>query len=515
MVGVTIGVFLAYKCFAHTLITAMYEGRTIAILDGLIRYQSKKPVQYYLDLGDGLFFRLWLILGVGTTVLVFLGQCVSLLRNGASPGLLTAGRAEPGPEEPKLSWRHLAAIYGFSLLVRAVFLPFVTNLPLASDEKYYWAVSKNLMSGDFAVTVLRPPLWGYMLALPAAIYDHPFSGRVLSTLLGALVPVMVALLGRKVFDRKTGLTAAVLYALYPEHICYSHYVWSELFFGLLCVTVVYLFFSFAEDPRTWKLFVSCFVVAGITLITKEFAVIVFGALMVTLLCLRTDGKFKKIAVACILFASFATVYSAAASAITGRVIVLNDAILRNLNIAAGLESDQRYSFDNREDVARNVLASLRNTDLRKYVKRFKNQFFHLWSPNSFPIVRLIGQHRPEGWSYGVSDPWPYVYLLAGYYIAVMALGITGLCLARVDHFWLFAVVTLCGLSSTGAVAILCSRFRLPFMFIIVIYAAHLVVDRHALAANLRNPLRALALILLVWLFANIIAAGVPTFGAWG
>jgi len=330
-----------------------------------------------------------------------------------------------------------------------------------------------------------------------------------------MAPVLVALLTQKIFNRRTAVVGAILYAVYPEHVFYSHYVWSELLFGLLALGAVYFFFCFLEAPKKEKLFVACFALTGIALMTKEFAVFIFGSLIVAFLCAAVGSKLRRTAIACMLFLSLASVYSAAASAITARVILLNDAVIYNFSAAAGFPSDELYSFEKREEIARKILATLRNTKLEQYSGRFKTQFFHLWSPNSFPIVRLIGRHRPDTWSYGMANPWVPVHLLAGYHIAVIAIGIAGLCLAKIDHFWIFSVTCLCGLSALGFVAFLCSRFRLPFMFIPIIYAAHLLVDRSVLVANFRNVLRSTAFVLLIGLLACIIAAMVPLLGEWG
>jgi len=43
--GLVFGSWLLYEGFAAGLIVAMYEGRSLGILNRLIRYQHKKPVE--------------------------------------------------------------------------------------------------------------------------------------------------------------------------------------------------------------------------------------------------------------------------------------------------------------------------------------------------------------------------------------------------------------------------------------------------------------------------------------
>lgn len=372
-----------------------------------------------------------------------------------------------------------------------------------------------LLNGDFISTILRPPLWGYLMVIPDLIVRHSIAGRTFTALIGAFAPVLVYFLAKKLFGKRTGFVAGLIYALYPEHIAYSHYLWSEVLFGILCLLSVYFFFVFVNNQqKSGHLFLSFFS-AGVALITKEFALILFAGLLFTFFSLKPNRALKKAFICCALFILPVVTYSIAISLVTESVIILNDAPVSNFRIAAGMEAHFEYSFEGREDSLCSLISFLKNRKLSETLRSMKEQFYNLWTPNSYPIIRLFSFYKPQNWSYGISQPWPLTILVAGYYILVVIVGIAGLCLVDNKTYLAFSVTSLVCLSLTSTLALLCSRFRLPFMFIFVIYSASLLTNVKSLIGNLKKPIRVITLGLLLALFAHIIYVKWSTLGFWG
>jgi len=77
---------LAYWVFNHRLIEAMYEGRSLAVLNNLIQYQHKHSLEHYLALADKLFVRMLFLVFIGVSFLfivyrlVFTSRRASLLQ---------------------------------------------------------------------------------------------------------------------------------------------------------------------------------------------------------------------------------------------------------------------------------------------------------------------------------------------------------------------------------------------------------------------------------------------------
>ena len=56
--GLLCGWWLSYNLFGHQLIKAMYEGRSAAFLNGLIKNQSTYSIEHYTNKADHLVFKI-------------------------------------------------------------------------------------------------------------------------------------------------------------------------------------------------------------------------------------------------------------------------------------------------------------------------------------------------------------------------------------------------------------------------------------------------------------------------
>ena len=327
--------WILYLCFGHMLVKAMYEGRAVSILSNLVKYQHKKPVEHYQSLADFAFYLGLLVL----CLVLFIQKSLSIL-------LSFANRRQWLSSDSVL---HIKIVFLISFCIRIFFLPWAWKLVTVGDEKYYWNYLPNrILSGNFAGTVERPPVWGYMMLIPHAISSHPIAGRIFCTLVGSFVPVLLYFLAARILDKRKGFFAALLMAVYPTHIGYSHYLWSEVFFGALCLLSVYFFFGFVKDQQKTKYLILSFCIAGIALITKEFAVILFSGLVVTLCTLQVKNKFKKVFTAAVIFVLPMLVYSFVISTVINKVVVLNTVYLSNLREGVGLSPDYKGQLDDRK-----------------------------------------------------------------------------------------------------------------------------------------------------------------------
>ena len=509
-------IWVVYECFAKMIIKAMYYGKSLDVLNNLIKYQYKKSVEVYYDVADGFFYDAWLLFGVVYPLVLIAGVWLSRYKANlqAATGGCSDLQADPG-FGLKHSKRDMLIVFFTSLIVRALTLPFVVDLQTAGDETYYWSVPKLLASGKIASAVMRPPLWGYLLAIPTAIYDHPIAGRTLNVLIAALAPLLIYMLAARVFDRRTGLIAGLMYAFFPTHIGFSHSLWSETLFGVLLLLSVYLYVCYTQNTQRTGYLLLCSVVAGLALLTKEFAVIAFGAIMVGVFFLKIPRKIKKISICCLLFLAPTMIYSVAVSCVTRRVIVLNDAIILNFYLATRADLDYKYSFETREDTVSKLVTFLKERNLSETLEGMKHQFGRLWAPRSYISTRVLSYNVKEGWNYGLARPWPYAYLILGSYLFVVATGLVGICLADSNQFKIFSVTCLILLSSIGIAARVVTRYRAPFMFIFVIYSAYMLSHAITLIANPSNTRRMPVLLVLLRVFVKVVGYRVPTFGRWG
>jgi 4-amino-4-deoxy-L-arabinose transferase-like glycosyltransferase len=101
-----------------------------------------------------------------------------------------------------------------------------------------------------------PP--GYPMALAPLYFlfdDSPVAARMLNAVLGSATVVLLYLLGSRLFDRRVGLTAALLLALFPNQVFFASLTMTEIFFTTLLILIllltVYLMLG-QRAPPLWQ-----------------------------------------------------------------------------------------------------------------------------------------------------------------------------------------------------------------------------------------------------------------------
>jgi hypothetical protein len=144
--------------------------------------------------------------------------------------------------------------------------------------------------GEHALTAtaLWPP--GYPATL-AVIYkataNSQWAARLFNVLVGALTPVLVFLIAKKLFDLTAGVFAGLTLAVLPGHVLFTAVLLSETWFGFLLALIlaVSVYFVFPKDRP------SLLVLGGLGALTAftgyvrgEF--LAFGGVLALLLLLR-------------------------------------------------------------------------------------------------------------------------------------------------------------------------------------------------------------------------------------
>ena len=136
----------------------------------------------------------------------------------------------------------LIAIMGIVLLALALRLPrFLTAQVVLTEGTTYATIARNLAAGRGFVGILGvqdffvPPLYPLLMAgLVRLGFDPLWGGRLLSLILGALLPLPIYWLARELSGRRSaGLLAALFVAGHPLLIIYAGRVWSETTYTFL------------------------------------------------------------------------------------------------------------------------------------------------------------------------------------------------------------------------------------------------------------------------------------------
>ncbi len=399
-------------------------------------------------------------------------------------------------------------LFIFALGVRFLFFPYWKNLPLGGDENYYWDLACRISQGEFVPPnlFLRPPLWSYVLSIPALFSHSHLWGRIFATILGAAATPFMYFLGNQVFSKRVGIIAAILFAIYPNYIGFSHYLWAETFYLLCSLIITYFFFKTLNNKFTRSKFYILFAFMGITFFLKETAMLFFAACVITLWHNKIEHKYSLFIYAILLFCMPVVIYSTYASYQNRRIIILADAPFYNANqVNHGAEPWQLSPEENQKLFVRDFLGK----KIKNVFRTYPQQFEYFWTPNSFVLYRLIDAKKFGNYN------MPYAsigaYIGAGVYILIMLLGLTGMFLTEKSPFQTFSISYVALICLSGTIFLLCSRFRIPLMFLFILHASQVISHPKQLISGC-TQWKLVAWVVSILLFGIVIATKWGTIG---
>lgn len=159
----------------------------------------------------------------------------------------------------------IVVLFFAALIIRA---SSVAQISMYPDEWIYWTDTHRILASQFHVWE-RPDLFNYtspffssMGAVSTPVIGNDLNTfRLISALFGSMTVPVVYLIGREIYDRKTGLLAAVLFCLSTYHSLYSRIIMLEataIFFIALAV----LFFWRTQHPEEGQKRVVSAILAG-------------------------------------------------------------------------------------------------------------------------------------------------------------------------------------------------------------------------------------------------------------
>lgn len=178
----------------------------------------------------------------------------------------------------------LACVVGGVL--RWVVLDRVAHVVPIGDERTYVETAIHIARGEghvFGPHRIRagwPPAHPWLLShfVDLERSDPPERFRAglrplleVQVVLGTLLVLATALLGRAFFDARVGLLAAAIAAVFPSLVAYSHYLWSDTLFALLLTSALALLAA-AERRRRAAGAGLTGVLLGAAALTRELAI---------------------------------------------------------------------------------------------------------------------------------------------------------------------------------------------------------------------------------------------------
>jgi 4-amino-4-deoxy-L-arabinose transferase-like glycosyltransferase len=387
------------------------------------------------------------------------------------------------------------------------------EMPTIGDEGEYLRMASSLAyEGDISKGSLfsRPPLHPAVLAvgLKIAPWEDAHVARAVVSLLGCAVVFAVWALARAVAGPTAGLLAALVMAVHPLFVAYSHWLWSETLFALLLVLLL-LALQRWESQRHRRLLILAGVLFALAVETRSM-LLGFGVLILAWIGLAERFRVRPWVRHGLVFALPALAiilgYGAVLSAKLRMVKVMPGRTGYNLLIGNGPWTNTIVG--NKP----HVLSSIRSSGLRflerdrfardlavQYIKRDpmrplrdalgRRKIGGLWAPNQW-LVRRLERGEYGGATKGWAEPVEAVVVAMHW--TVILLGAVGFALAPSKRYLILHVALLLYASLVALVFFGTTRFHVPFLPLFVIYGSLAVTRAAAGARSFRQALMARA-----------------------
>jgi 4-amino-4-deoxy-L-arabinose transferase-like glycosyltransferase len=228
------------------------------------------------------------------------------------------------------SWMLLALMVALSLVIRIVAWMYFGTGTIESEGAEYAKIAENLRNGVGFVGLVVPgpqihfpPLYSLLIAGASRLTgDYETAGRLVSLILGALLPLPVFGITLRLFNRPVAIIAGVLSLLHPLTIYLSFMVLSEGPYATLLLSAVYLVIRALDDSsnRLWPLIGAAF---GVCYLLRAEALGAFAISVVFGLIIKGSSldKGKRAVGAVVVLLLFALPVSVFIYRSTGRIML--------------------------------------------------------------------------------------------------------------------------------------------------------------------------------------------------
>lgn len=172
--------------------------------------------------------------------------------------------------------RLLAVLFGAALTLRLIPVLLTRDLGIALDDMFqYDALAESIRLGQGYTwyggipTAARAPLYPLFLAIIYSLFGHQFmAARIVQAIVGSLLPVVVYVLGRGMFDERVARIASWVMVVYPLFLVYPLALATEnLFFLLVPLMVLCLLRAMDTSRRAYYLLAG--VLLGLSILTRS------------------------------------------------------------------------------------------------------------------------------------------------------------------------------------------------------------------------------------------------------
>jgi len=185
------------------------------------------------------------------------------------------------------TWAAPLLIFLMALVVRLVYLSQAESSPTflqpIMDERYHLHLAEQINTPDGLPNepYYRAPLYPYFLAFLLRITDDSlYAVRFIQIILGSLLPILIYLIGRRLFDRRIACWAGGVSALYPTFIYYDQALLIESLMVLLTALLSLQLLRCESEPERTVPFVGTGLMLGLAGLTRPNILLLGPALFV-------------------------------------------------------------------------------------------------------------------------------------------------------------------------------------------------------------------------------------------
>jgi 4-amino-4-deoxy-L-arabinose transferase-like glycosyltransferase len=193
-------------------------------------------------------------------------------------------------------WSHpfflIGVIVFASLAVRLVALAHWGTGAIESEGTEYARIAQNLRNGTGYVgmsspgaEIVFPQLFPWLIVATSFLtHDYEWAGRIICLIFQSLLPLPVFGIASRLYNRSTGLVAAMLTVFYPLLVNLSFAVLSEAIYITLLLSAVYIVLLALARP-TIRMYILAGGMFGLAYLTRQEAVApLLVALFLTICC---------------------------------------------------------------------------------------------------------------------------------------------------------------------------------------------------------------------------------------
>ena len=245
-----------------------------------------------------------------------------------------------------------AVIFVLAITVRLFYLYEISkgvlfNTPVI-DSATYLDIAKNIAStGSLDPRLFwQSFIYPLYLALIISLFDgQVLIARIIQLAAGAVSPVLIFMLGKKLFDRKTGIVAAIIIALYGPLYFFEAELLAAGWAAFISVALIVVMVELIDKRKTWLYLLTGLISGAAVMVRATFLPFTLLAMLSIIFYRKDQAALSKtfrpgISVMLISFVSLLTVVALLSKSVTGHFSAIPKSGSLNLYIGNNPDTDR-------------------------------------------------------------------------------------------------------------------------------------------------------------------------------